>query len=186
MRRPTVPALTPASDAPFSFPAALARAYAALGLVRDGALPSLPLLDAQAQGFLDQARELLDQDHVRTATPRPAGSAPDRSPTPIRGDLDKVLTAPDAWVAIPYDPQRSAGQPLTIANKSGGDYGYCINGEDFGMVRVDGGLVVPGRFYRLDGRITITSAVPVGIHIRPLHTLGAYADAPRLPPRGKG
>jgi hypothetical protein len=176
----------PANGTPPVFPIGLARAYAAQGEVRDGVRRALPALDTDAQGFLGQARELLDQDRLHTTAPRNVGNVPTHAPTPIRGDLDKVLTVPDAWVAVPFDPQRAGGKPLTLRNDSGGDYGYSLHGDDFGSVRVNGGLVVPGRFYRLDGTITITSGVPVGVHLRPLATIATWADAPRLPPGGKG
>jgi hypothetical protein len=73
-----------------------------------------------------------------------------RVPIPMRGDVKKDLVEPDAWIAIPYDPHLTAGQPLEIVNRSGGKYAVSLNADDFSSVRLNGGMVVPGRFYKND------------------------------------
>ncbi len=117
---------------------------------------------------------------------RAASPAQDRQPIPISGGTTKQLTLPDAWLAIPYQPALVQGQPLVIANQSGGDYAISLLGSDFGEVRLDGGLVVPGRYYRINGAATITSTVPVGVHVRPLTAVGTYYDQPLLLPSADG
>jgi hypothetical protein len=113
-------------------------------------------------------------------------SAQDHMPIPISGQTTKQLTLPDAWLAIPYQPAQVNGQPLVIVNSSGGEYAISLLCEDFGEVRLDGGLVVPGRYYRINGRTTITSTVPVGVHIRPLNAVGPYYDQPLIMPSADG
>ena len=51
----------------------------------------------------------------------------------------------------------------------------------FGTVRVNGGLVVPGRFYQIHQIIEITSDVPVNIPVRPLGVVTEYHDVPVIP-----
>ena len=109
-----------------------------------------------------------------------------RTPIPILGDRQKFIFQPDAWAAIPYDPKLVEGQPLTISNCSGGRYGISVQAEDCSNVRLNGGLVVPGRFYLLDGTITIQSTVPVEALIRPLDTLHGYYELPLIPPSANG
>jgi hypothetical protein len=109
-----------------------------------------------------------------------------RQPIPISGDTTKQLTLPGAWLAIPYRPAQVQGQPLVIENQSGGEYAISLIGDDFGEVRLDGGLVVPGRYYRINGSATITSTVPVGVHIRPLSAVGAYYGQPLILPSADG
>lgn len=103
------------------------------------------------------------------------------SSSPIIGDLDKELIAPDAWVAIPYKPGLTQGRPLTIRNTSGAGYAISLHGTDFGTVRVNGGLVIPGRFYQIHTGVEITSDVPVNVHIRPLGVVSDYHDMPVMP-----
>jgi hypothetical protein len=110
----------------------------------------------------------------------------DRQPIPISGETTKLLTLPDAWLAIPYQPAQVQGQPLVIENRSSGEYAISLLGGDFGEVRLDGGLVVPGRYYRINGAATITSTVPVGVHIRPLTAVGTYYDQPLIVPSADG
>ena len=109
-----------------------------------------------------------------------------RSPIPILGDLEKIVVVRDAWAAIPYDPKLVDGHPLVITNRSGGRYGVSLQVDDCSTVRLNGGLVVPGRFYLLNGTITIQAAVPVGVLIRPLDTLHGYYEQPLLPPSANG
>jgi hypothetical protein len=105
---------------------------------------------------------------------------------PIQGDLVKQLIAPNAWVAIPYQPAKVAGAPLIIQNISGGDYAIALYGSDFGSVRLDGGLIVPGRFYRINGSSRIDSQVPLVVHIRPLNAVGPYYPQPLQVPSADG
>jgi hypothetical protein len=43
-----------------------------------------------------------------------------RIPLPVTGDIKKEIIAPDAWIAIPYDPTTVAGKPLEITNRTPG------------------------------------------------------------------
>jgi len=109
-----------------------------------------------------------------------------RTPSPIRGDLVKQLIGSDAWVAIPYQPALVNGRPLVIENLSTGEYAISLQGADFGSVRLNGCLVVPGRFYRVSGTARITAQVPVGVHIRPLTAVGSYYQHPLQLPQADG
>jgi hypothetical protein len=109
-----------------------------------------------------------------------------RAPVPITGDRGKHLVEPDAWIAIPYDPALVAGEPLLITNRSGGRYAVSLEADDFSSVRLDGGLVVPGRFYLIEGTVVIEGAVPIGITIRPLGVLHGVYDRPLRPPSANG
>lgn len=109
-----------------------------------------------------------------------------RAPVPTRGDHIKEILEPDAWMAVPYDPALVAGQSFELTNRSLGDYVLRIEADDYGSVRLNGGLVVPGRFYLMDGTMTISSDVPVGVTIRPLGVVHGYYDQPVRPPSANG
>jgi hypothetical protein len=96
--------------------------------------------------------------------------------------LTKEILEPDAWMAVPYEPARVAGEALSVTNRSLGDYVLSLEADDYGSVRLNGGLVVPGRFYLMQGTMTISSDVPVGVVIRPLGVVHGYYEQPvRLP-----
>jgi hypothetical protein len=49
-------------------------------------------------------------------------------------------------------------------------------------VRLNGGMVVPGRFYLLQDQVTISGNTPIGVIIRPVTVLhGVYEQPVRLP-----
>lgn len=105
-----------------------------------------------------------------------------KAPPPTRGDRVKEILEPDAWMAVPYDPSLTAGEPLVLNNRSLGDYVLRLDADDYGSVRLNGGLVVPGRFYLMQGTMTISGDVPVGVVIRPLGVVHGYYEQPvRLP-----
>ena len=113
-------------------------------------------------------------------------TADGKLPIPITGDLIKDLAEPDAWIAIPYRPEAVAGETLHITNHSGGQYAVCLEADDYGTVRLNSGLVVPGRFYLIDGTMIIRGAVPIGVIIRPIGVLhGVYEHSVR-PPSANG
>lgn len=105
---------------------------------------------------------------------------------PMRGDRVKEILEPDAWIAVPYNPALVAGEPLEITNRSLGQYVLRLDADDYGSVRLNGGLVVPGRFYLMDGTMTISGDVPVGVTIRPLGVVHGYYDQPVRPPSANG
>jgi len=110
----------------------------------------------------------------------------DKLPIPIRGDTVKEILEPDAWIAVPYNPALTNGQALEITNRSLGQYVLMLDAEDYGSVRLNGGLVVPGRYYLMDGTMTISGDVPVGVMIRPLGVVHGYYDQPVRPPSANG
>jgi len=99
------------------------------------------------------------------------------------------LLLPGYWAVSPFRPSiHSRG--LRIANHSEADYAVSLESTsgDFSNLRLDGGLVVPGRFYRLPaGRTTaVTGDVPASAVIRPLDALPHYYEQPQRPPMGSG
>lgn len=109
-----------------------------------------------------------------------------KTPPPSRGDRVKEILEPDAWMAVPYNPTLTAGEPLVLTNRSLGEYVLRIETDDYGSVRLNGGLVVPGRFYLMQGTMTISGDVPVGVMIRPLGVVHGYYDQPVRPPSANG
>jgi len=126
------------------------------------------------------------------AAPLAPGEHPEHAcdlvPEPGGVDLvdpgNQMIRGRGVWAHI----DRGAGSPplrLELAEGAGG-YAVSFHGEDFSRLRVDGGLVVPGRFYRIDGAITVGGPDPVAIHIRPLNAVPAYHQEPLLPPTADG
>ncbi len=109
-----------------------------------------------------------------------------KAPIPSRGDRVKEILEPDAWMAVPYNPALVTGEPLELTNRSLGEYVLRIDAADYGSVRLNGGLVVPGRFYLMQGTMTISGDVPVGVMIRPLGVVHGYYDQPVRPPSANG
>lgn len=103
---------------------------------------------------------------------------------PTVGDIrltseGQIISGRGVWAAIRLDPSRQ--DHVRIVDRGQGGYAICLRGDDFGTVRVNGGLVVPGRYYAIDGQVDITSQAPVGIDICPIiATLRFYG--PPLPP----
>jgi len=169
------------------------------------AAPGLPLR------LPDGSEMRIEPDPVRPGDPYPAptisaGSPADREraravdgrlvartfsttgklPVPIRGDVVKEILEPDAWIAVPYNPALVAGQPFALTNRSLGEYVLRLEADDYGSVRLNGGLVVPGRYYHVNGTMTVTSDVPVGVVIRPLGVVPSYYERPLRPPSANG
>lgn len=112
--------------------------------------------------------------------------AGDHMPSAVTGSANhKVIIRPAAVAKIEWNPASEPG-PLLISDRSGGQHGLRLVGPDFGSIRVDGGLVAPGRLYRINARSQVISDVPVVIEIRPLVTATAYWDAPMSIPVGGG
>lgn len=145
-------------------------------------------------------------DGSATPTPPPPGSPADREraravdgqliarsrsvdgklPAPTRGDVVKEILEPDAWFSVPYDPALTKGQALELTNRSLGEYALRLEAADYGSVRLNGGLVVPGRYYYVNGTMTVTSDVPVGVVVRPLGVVPSYFETPVKPPSANG
>lgn len=104
--------------------------------------------------------------------------------TVTSGPDGHVITGHEAWAAIKAKPGQ--GLPVRITDRGDGGHVIALFGDDFGSVRVNGGLVVPGRYYRINGSVEITSLVPLGVHIRPLSAVPSYHDQPLLVPSANG
>ncbi len=95
-----------------------------------------------------------------------------------------VLQLPGLWAKVAFLPWHRSR--LVIADRSGGGYAVAFNGGDFSTLRLDGGLVVPGRFYQVRGNAVITGATPASIDIRPLDAVPSYHPRPLVLPDGNG
>jgi hypothetical protein len=93
------------------------------------------------------------------------------------------LDAPGVWAGITH---HAGDGPVRISDRSGAGHAIRINGDDFGTVRVNGGIVVPGRFYRVGDGLEITAAVPIGIDVVPLDATVEHYDEPFRLPVGAG
>jgi len=172
-----------------------ARAFAAAGMAEDGNLEKLNQLNSQEKAVLPHMQKLLElqTSHPNTSTStfaqasqsgpisegqagwsNAAGNAAQAPATldcsrcdrGIQGTADGItLTSDQVWALARLDP--SKGQ-LVITNKSTGDYSVSLLGSDFGTIRVNGGLVVPGRNYLVHGSVTVTGSCNCAIHIRPI------------------
>ena len=132
---------------------------------------------------------LAEREHARAVDGRLIArtlTATGKAPPPARGDHVKEILEPDAWMAVPYNSALVSGEPLTITNRSLGQYVLRIDADDYGSVRLNGGLVVPGRFYLMDGTMTISGDLPLGVTIRPLGVVHGYYDQPVRPPSANG
>lgn len=147
---------------------------------RPGVADSTPVVPAGSPAERELARAIDGRLVARSFTI--AG----KLPVPIRGDRVKEILEPDAWIAVPYNPALVAGEPLEITNRSLGQYVLRLDSDDYGSVRLNGGLVVPGRFYLMNGTMTISGDVPVGVTIRPLGVVHGYFDQPVRPPSANG
>lgn len=75
---------------------------------------------------------------------------------------------------------------MRIVDRGEGGHVIAVFSEDFGTVRVNGGLVIPGRYYRITGQIEITAMAPIGVHIRPLAAVPSFHDHPLTLPSANG
>jgi hypothetical protein len=194
---------------------ALARAVAAAGRAEDGDPSALSALDEEARARLEDAHRLLETGESRPgAMPgSPMSEAPTapesaseaaitaadaahqgrvldaaRAVAPevaLRSSADgPVLLAPGLWAKTTFRPplQRQA----VVDDRSGGGYVISLSAGDFSSLRLDGGLVVPGRFYRVHGRATITGDERCDILVRPLESVPKYYDRALKPPSSNG
>jgi len=95
-----------------------------------------------------------------------------------------TITGREAWAAIKAKPGQ--GLPIHIIDRGEGGHVIAVFGDDFGTVRVNGGLVVPGRYYLIKGSVEITGMTPVGVHIRPLSAVPSYQEQPLMAPSANG
>lgn len=190
---------------------ALARAYAALGAADDGDRVALDALDDEARGRLDDARLLLDVGARAASTASatdgsatrsgPTGPAPDGASGAagaMRLDLGRAVDARRAlrtgdegpellergvWAKSSFRPDRV--RRLVITDRTGGGYAIRLHGADFATVRLDGGLIVPGRFYAVAGEAVITGEAACTVDIRPIEAVPT-THVPIRPPQGNG
>jgi hypothetical protein len=210
-----------------AFTPAQARAYAAAGMLSDGAISALPPMDDESRAELARMSEALASQHAIPGAGRPTHTsggtlasasrqrsdlvAPAQSgglPTPsdapgspasasggtVQGarhlDLAQVghgivdrpdgplLTGDDVWAMVRLDPARGY---LRIVDQSQDGYVISLHGADFATIRLNGGLVVPGRYYQVQGTAEITGSTATAVHIRPLTAVSASYATPLLP-----
>lgn len=97
----------------------------------------------------------------------------------------QVISGRGVWAAMRAEP--GINLPLRILDHGDGGYVIALSGPDFATVRVNGGLVVPGRFYQIQGMVEISAEAPVNVHIRPLNAVPNYHPEPAItPPTANG
>ena len=113
-----------------------------------------------------------------------------RLPNPLeawsRSPAGPVLVKPGLWADVQFVPKVHSQNGLRIGNRSPGEYAVTIVAEDYGSVRLDGGLVVPGRYYRIRDVATVTGTVKAHVTIRPLGAMPVYVESPSPIPSSNG
>jgi hypothetical protein len=149
-------------------------------------LPTVSRQGVQAIGEVDPAKRLRLEEFARRL--RDGDTLP---PEQICDLVDQVgtitRTAPGShhlagrglWAVIRHQP----GAPLHLVADPGADYCVRFEGPQIDRVRVDGGLVLPGRYYALGAGLSITSEVAVDVYIRPRTAVPAYHSAPLKVPQ---
>jgi hypothetical protein len=94
-----------------------------------------------------------------------------------------VISGKGTFAGITLKPGQG---PVQIVDRSDGGSCIRLHGNDFGSVRVNGGIVVPGRCYQIDGSVTITAGSQVGIDIVPLIAVPGYQEQPWSVPQAPG
>jgi hypothetical protein len=99
-------------------------------------------------------------------------------------DRGHAITGEGTWAALRYVPGRDP-EPV-ISDHGQGGYAIALFPEDPGSTRLNGGLIVPGRFYQVTGDMRVTGGAPIDVHVRPLSAVPMYAPVPCLPPAANG
>jgi hypothetical protein len=93
----------------------------------------------------------------------------------------QVITGAGVWAGISLQPDQN--RVVRILDRGEGGYVFTIHAKDAGSVRVNGGLIVPGRYYVIRDQVEIVSDAPIGIDICPLSASVDYFPSPLPPPK---
>lgn len=103
----------------------------------------------------------------------------------VRHDAERVVVSGDGvWAAMTWEP----GQPpIRLREEDSAGHAVCIHAEDTSGLRINGGMVVPGRHYRIGSGLDIQATGPIGVDIVPLDATHLVYDQPiPVPPVGPG
>ncbi len=137
--------------------------------------PAAGTAAAAAFADLDPAEPVVARTDAGTAQAAGAVSA----------EADGAAVAGDGvWSAIWREPGEA---PFHLREITPNSHAIRLHPEDPGTLRVNGGLVVPGRCYRVGSGLVIESAGKIGIDIVPLDAAPLVYDGPiPLSPAGAG
>lgn len=119
----------------------------------------------QASPVVSAAASTLPPGHVLPADPKPG--APPRPGAVVQTERVLALHESDLYSDMLYDASLYQGQDYQLENASPGDYVVHFATEDPGTLRVNDGLVIPGRWYLIDGTMSVRSEQNVRLTVRP-------------------
>ncbi len=157
---------------------------------------SVPATGVVGAGAVDVASASRGRPAAAEADPTGAGAA--IAAGPIAHDLGQQvrtggvaltahgqqITGEGTWAAMHYVPGRDP-DPV-ISDHGQGGYAIALFPEDPSSTRLNGGLIVPGRFYQVTGDMRVTGGAPIDVHVRPLSAVPMFAPVPCLPPAANG
>lgn len=103
----------------------------------------------------------------------------------VRHEAERVVVSGDGvWAAMTWEP----GQPpIRLREEDSAGHAICVHADDASGLRINGGMVVPGRHYRIGSGLDIQASAPIGIDIVPLDATHLVYDQPiPVPPVGPG
>lgn len=117
--------------------------------------------------------------------PRTVSQAPPPDALTYAGQ-ELAIRQPGMMGDLAFRADEHEGSALRIVDRSGGRHVLIISAEDPGDIRLDGGLVVPGRAYLISGEHQLTGGSDAHVLIRPVDAVSGFHPGPARLPSGEG
>ncbi|NRA38613.1 MAG: hypothetical protein HRU15_10765 [Planctomycetes bacterium] len=124
---------------------------------------------------LSELEAYVPKAHILSSKPNPAA---------IRQNKHSVnLEAASLIANFLFDPKEFDDQQVHLCNNSDTPYAIMFKGEKVSTLRVNGGLIVPGRYYLLIKLMHISSTENIEVIIRPADAVQTFYRETYFPPK---
>jgi hypothetical protein len=137
-------------------------------------------------------RGLIDASHATELPPGHAWprqrtvSQPPPAEAVLYDDRTLAIQIPGMQADLAFRADEHVGDALTIVDRSGGRHVLVVQTDDAGDLRLDGGLIVPGRAYLITGEHRFSGGRDAHLLIRPVDAVSGFHPGPAGLPSGEG